>query len=289
MRVLVTGAGGQLGRALGTAGPPGVELRMLDRSSLDIADPAAVADYCVAWRPEVILNAAAYTAVDLAESEPEAARLGNVTGPAALAGVAARTGARLVHVSTDFVFDGRASRPYAPGDPTDPLGEYGRSKLEGERAVLDALGERAIIVRTAWVYAASGRNFVTTMLRLMATRDEVRVVSDQVGSPTAAFSLAQVLWALAARPDVSGVFHWTDAGVASWYDFAVAIAEEGHAAGLLERPVRVVPIMTEDYPTPARRPSYSVLDCRGTVQATGIQPRHWRENLRTVLQETAGA
>jgi len=194
----------------------------------------------------------------------------------------------MIHVSTDYVFSGDGTRPYEPSDPVGPKSAYGRTKLAGERAVAAAGGD-AVVVRTAWVYAAQGKNFMRTMLRLMESKGNVRVVADQIGTPTAAISLAKVLWALADRPDLSGVYHWTDAGVASWYDFAVAIAEEGAAVGLLPATVRVEPITTAEYPTPARRPSFSVLDSRTCVAALGLTPPHWRAALRTELKELKNA
>jgi dTDP-4-dehydrorhamnose reductase len=233
--------------------------------------------------PAVIINAAAYTAVDRAETEIDAARRVNALGPRHLARAAAAAGARLVHISTDFVFDGRAGVPYAPDAPTSPLGVYGLTKLEGEQAVLELLPTNSVVVRTAWVYAAHGANFMRTMLRVMGDKGLVRVVADQVGTPTAADSLAGVLWALAQRPDVGGVQHFTDAGVASWYDFAVAIAEEAAMLGLLPPGVQVLAIGTADYPTPARRPAYSVLDKRSLLAALGPEHRHWRVSLRRVL------
>ena len=189
---------------------------------------------------------------------------------------------RLLHVSTDFVFDGRRSTPYPTDADTAPLGVYGASKLAGERAVLDS-GADAAIVRTGWVYAPWGANFMLTMLRLHGERSELGVVADQVGTPTSALSLAAALWAMVARPQLAGVFHWSDAGVCSWYDFAVAIGEEAEAAGLLERAARVLPIATEDYPTPARRPAFSVLDKRATLSALELDPVHWRQQLRRAL------
>jgi dTDP-4-dehydrorhamnose reductase len=193
----------------------------------------------------------------------------------------------MIHVSTDFVFDGNASSPYKVDAPTAPLSVYGATKLAGEQATLAALGDRAVILRTAWVYSATGNNFVRTMLRLMA-RGNVRVVADQVGTPTSAASLAEAIWSIAAA-EAGGVFHWTDAGVASWYDFAVAIAEEGVRAGLLTNPVEVTPIVTSDYPTPARRPPYSVLDKSAAVQRFGLRQIHWKRRLRTVIEELCSA
>jgi len=280
MKALVTGAGGQLGRALLASAPAGVEAIGLDRGALDIGDERSVANAVHEHAPALILNAAAYTAVDKAESEPEAAARINAAGPAHLARAAAETGARLIHISTDFVFDGNASLPYRPDHPTAPLSIYGRTKRDGEAAAL-AANPDTLIVRTAWVYAAGGRNFMETMLRLMAERETLSVVSDQVGTPTHAASLAAALWSLAGSP-ARGIVHWTDAGVASWYDFAVAIREEAIAAGLPMRAGGIRPIATADYPTPARRPAFSLLDKSGAWAMTGAA-RHWREELRAAI------
>lgn len=282
MKVLITGAGGQLGQALQNCAPDGAVLVALGHGDLDIADEAAIAAAFARHAPDLIINAAAYTAVDKAEGEAKAAQRINATGPGLLAAAAKAQGARFVHVSTDFVFDGSKSSPYTPDDLTAPLGVYGATKLAGEQTVQSALPE-ALIVRTAWVYGSTGHNFVRTMLRLMAERDEVRVVADQIGTPTFAGSLAQVIWAL-VDAGATGVHHWTDSGAASWYDFAVAIQEEALAIGLLDRAVPVHPIATSDYPTPARRPSYSVLDKSSAAALVGA-PLHWRVNLRTMLKE----
>ena len=289
MKVLITGAGGQVASALLKLKPAAIEALALSRRELDIGDREAVSRIIGEARPGVVINAAAYTAVDKAESEPELARRANGEGPGHLAEAARINGARLLHVSTDFVFDGSQSRPYAPDSAVRPLGIYGESKLEGEHRVQAALGGKALILRTAWVYAAGGHNFVRTMLRLMAERGQVRVVADQVGTPTWATSLAQALWAAVGTPDLGGIHHWTDAGVASWYDFAVAIAEEAHAAGLLKQPAMVESITTADYPTPARRPAYSVLDRSSTERILGLKPEHWRVNLRKMLRELGNA
>jgi dTDP-4-dehydrorhamnose reductase len=232
----------------------------------------------------VIVNAAAYTAVDRAETEKDRAHAVNATGAANVAIAASEAGARLIHVSTDFVFDGRSPLPYRPEDAVAPLSEYGRSKLAGEEGVRAALGESALILRTAWLHAAGGPNFVLTMLRLMKERGSVRVVSDQIGTPTWARGLAAAIWRAAPLTGFSGTHHWTDAGVASWYDFAVAIAEEGQAANLLPSGVLVEPIRTEDYPTPARRPASSVLDKTSAWSVLGTSP-HWRVHLREMLRD----
>ena len=284
MRVLIAGSGGQLGRALQASAPPGAEVVAPLEAEFDITDADAVARVVAAARPDAIFNAAAYTAVDKAESDAAAAQAVNVNAVGVLAAAARTSGAAFVHVSTDFVFDGTAHTPYPPDAPPNPLGVYGRTKADGEAAAVEFHGS-PLIVRTAWVYAAQGANFVRTMLRLMAERDELRVVADQIGTPTHVPTLARALWALAAGGR-TGIYHATDAGVASWYDFAVAIYEEGRAAGVLTRAVTVVPIRTSDYPTPARRPAYGVLDKTATWAITG-PARHWRDELRDCIAEIA--
>jgi dTDP-4-dehydrorhamnose reductase len=255
-------------------------------ADLDIGAGEAVHDCIGHHRPGVIINAAAYTAVDKAESEPDAAQRINAEGPRHLAAAARECGARLLHISTDFVFDGTASVPYRPDSATHPLSVYGRSKREGERSILETFADGSTIVRTAWVYGPTGANFLLTMLRIMRANGTARVVADQVGTPTAVRSLADALWRIAARPEIRGIHHWTDAGVASWYDFAVAIAEEGAVLGLLPPEIEVTPITTAEYPTPARRPCYSVLD-KSSLTPYGLLPIHWRKCLRAVLREMA--
>jgi dTDP-4-dehydrorhamnose reductase len=286
LKVLVTGANGQLARALCTSVPEHIELHAVTRAELDIGDLTRV-QHCIATiQPDVIINAAAYTLVDKAETDVAEAERGNVEGPRNLA-LAARElkSARLIHVSTDFVFDGSCSTPYAPDAVPAPLGVYGRTKLAGEQTVREVLGERALMVRTAWVYDAHGKNFLHTMLRLMQERGAVRVVADQVGTPTCAHSLAAVLWQFALKPELSGVYHWTDAGVASWYDFAVAIAEEAVACGVLPVMPQVTPIASHEFPTPVKRPAYSVLDKSATHAALELKPVHWRQRLREVMSQ----
>lgn len=283
MKVLITGANGQVGHALQATAPLGVELVALDRAALDIGDGDAVNAAIAQASPDLIINAAAYTAVDRAEIETDLAWQVNGKAPGLLAEAASANGARFIHISTDFVFDGTAGTPYRPESPTNPLGTYGASKLAGEQASI-AADPSALIVRTAWVYGTHGNNFVRTMLRLMAERDEVKVVADQVGTPTYATGLAKALWALHAAC-ATGVHHWTDSGAASWYDFALAIQEEALVLGLLSRSVPVIPIATSDYPTPARRPSYSILDKSAAVALIGAPAPHWRVHLRDMLGE----
>ncbi len=277
MRFLIAGAGGQLGRALQACVPPGASVVAPPEADFDITDAAVVARMVTDAGATHLVNAAAYTAVDKAESDPDAARRINADAVATLAGAARAAGIGYVQVSTDFVFDGTAHYPYAADAPTSPISVYGATKLAGEIAA----GPDALIVRTAWVYAAHGNNFVKTMLRVMAERPEIRVVADQIGTPTHADGLARALWSLAGAGQ-TGLFHWTDAGVASWYDFAVAIQDEALAIGLLATSVPIIPIRTADYPTPARRPAYSVLDKTATFAITG-PARHWREELRACL------
>jgi dTDP-4-dehydrorhamnose reductase len=286
--VLVAGAGGQVGRRLLASAPREADVVACDRRALDIADAAAIGPALERIQPDVIINAAAYTAVDRAESEPEVALATNATGPENLALAARELGARVLHISTDYVFDGRGSRPYLPDDQTGPLGVYGRTKLQGEAAVIRILSARATVVRTSWLYDAQGHNFFNTMLRLMSERGSVRVVNDQIGSPTAVGSLCRVLWKFALAGNLGGrIYHWTDGGAASWFEFARAIARQGAARGLLADGVAVTPISTFEYPTPARRPPYSLLDCRSTVSALGLSQRPWEEELGTVCDELA--
>ena len=281
MKALVVGAGGQLGRALLRTTPAGAELVAFDRTELDITDRAAVERTIGESGADIVFNAAAYTAVDKAESEIDRARAINAEAVGYLATAAKAHGALFVHVSTDFVFGGDAGTPYTPETQTNPLGVYGLTKLEGEKAA----GEDSLIVRTAWVYDRDGQNFVNTMLRLMDERDMLSVVADQIGTPTLADDLAVALWKLAEAGE-TGVLHFTNSGVASWYDFAVAIQDEAVAAGRLARAIPVSPIRTVDYPTPARRPHYSVLDCSETYKRLGEPARHWRTALRSIFKDT---
>lgn len=282
MKVLITGANGQLGGALQRLAPAWAEINAIDVDDCDLTDASMLTARLVVEAPDVIINAAAYTAVDKAEADEETARAINAGAVATMVAAMAGTGGKVVHVSTDFVFDGGSSAAYAPSSPRNPLSAYGRTKAEGE----DHLRPEDLLVRTAWVYEAGGANFVRTMIRLMKEREELGVVADQIGSPTWATGLARTIWGLVEK-QASGIFHHSDAGVASWYDFAVAIAEEAHAAGLLARIPTIRPLTTADYPTPARRPAFSLLDCRATRAALGEEAVHWRTNLRLMLEEEA--
>ena len=286
---LVFGGQGQLGRALAETTGVGWRVAAVDLPEVDITSPGAAEVAIEAHQPALVINAAAYTAVDRAEQEPELATLVNAVGAGNVAAAAAAAGSRHVHISTDFVFDGRQGHPYEPKDPPRPLNVYGTSKLDGERRVEQATAGEALIFRTAWLYGVHGSNFVLTMLRLLGSRRSVQVVVDQVGTPTWTRSLARAIWVAAELPALRGVHHWTDAGVASWYDFAVAIREEALALHMLQQAAEVLPIPTTAYPTPAQRPSFSVLSKEQTWAALGIRPDHWRANLRLMLEELHGA
>ena len=297
MKLLVLGAAGQVGHELcRRTWPVGYDIAGVDRAGVDIARREAVTQAVARERPDIVINAAAYTAVDRAETEPEAAAAANCSGPANLAAACRDAAIPLIHLSTDYVFDGTKSGPYREDDPVHPLGVYGESKEAGDRAVRRAL-PRHVILRTAWVYSAHGHNFVRTMLRLAGglqppdlSRGEcpvLRVVADQRGSPTSAADIAAAIAAivrqLAAGRTSWGTYHFTGAGTVSWHGFAEAIFE---LASPWRGPApRVEAITTADYPTPARRPANSVLDCRRIGEAFGIVPRPWRAALADVIRE----
>jgi dTDP-4-dehydrorhamnose reductase len=283
MRLFVTGAGGMLGSQLvRQSREAGWDCTALTHEELDITDGDAVSSAIVAASPDVVINAAAYTAVDRAEHDEARATLINGAGAGNVARAASSVGAAMVHVSTDYVFDGEANEAYRPTDQTNPINAYGRSKLVGETAVRSECVRHAII-RTAWVYSHEGHNFVRTMLRLAESGKEVSVVDDQQGSPTAASDLAEALLKTArgmTARNISGTFHFTNAGVTTWFDFATAIFE---MHGMSSQSVR--PISTAEYPTPAKRPLWSVLDCSTFEKEFSITPRTWRSALRETLNQ----
>ncbi|QOW22789.1 dTDP-4-dehydrorhamnose reductase [Novilysobacter avium] len=298
MRLLLIGGNGQVGhelrRALAPLGDVVVTTRdglLSDRvpsENLDLAQPPAVADLVERVAPDVVVNAAAYTAVDRAEDEPGLAHRVNAESPGRIAEACKRIGAKLVHYSTDYVFDGQGLRPYREDDPTAPLGVYGASKLAGEESI-GGSGAQHVILRTAWVYGLHGSNFLRTMLRLAGERDELRVVADQIGSPTPAWLIADVTAALLRGGiDTSGVFHLVAGGQTSWHGFAEAIMHDAGKAGLLTREPRVLPITTSEFPTRAARPAYSVLDTARLVEQFQLELPDWRSALAATLPTTAG-
>lgn len=292
-RILITGCTGQLGQELQRTLAPIGEVIGVDRTTVDLSQETSIRQRLVEVKPDLIVNAAAYTAVDKAETETELAQAVNAIAPTVMAEEAQRLGATLIHVSTDYVFDGRKNTPYTEDDVTNPIGVYGQTKLEGEEGIRKTCPNH-LILRTAWVYGTSGKvNFVKTMLRLFAEREEVRVVADQVGSPTWAADLAQAIATLLSQPSQesaqpnlpTGTYHYTNSGVASWYDFAVAICEEAKPLGFPLKVQRIAPIATADYPTPAKRPAYSVLSGKKISAVLGSHPPHWRQALRQMLVE----
>ena len=290
LKVLVTAKNGQLGWELSQTLPSNVDAVFFDSKELDITQAEIVFEKVKSFKPDLVINAAAYTAVDKAESDSEAAYLVNHQGAKNLALACKKIGAKLIHVSTDFVFDATKNTPYQPEDETNPLGVYGATKLAGEQAIIEILADQASIIRTAWVYSTHGNNFVKTMLRLMAEKDQLGVVADQVGTPTNAKNLAKAIWKLAILSDsdnkeLGKVYHWTDLGMASWYDFAVAIQELGLEEGILKKRISVNPIKTSQYPTPAKRPAYSVLDTSLIREDLKISGSHWRQALRNMINE----
>ncbi len=291
MKLLLLGGNGQVGRELRRSLAPLGEVVVATRDggdadvAADFDAPDSFAALVARIAPDVVVNAAGYTAVDKAETDSAAAFRVNAEAPAAIARACAASGALLVHYSTDYVFDGSALLPYREDDATAPLGVYGASKLAGEDAIRDS-GARHAILRTAWVYASHGKNFLCTMLRLAGERDELRVVADQVGAPTPAAWIADATAEIVRRGiGASGTWHLTADGETSWHGFTEAIVEQAHGLGLIERMPSVVPIATSEYPTPAQRPAYSVLDTTRLHHDFGIAPPEWREGLRRTLRE----
>ncbi|PCK33623.1 dTDP-4-dehydrorhamnose reductase [Pseudoalteromonas piscicida] len=279
MDVLIIGKNGQVAWELIRTTPEQVKAIALGRTDIDITSAENIKAAVLHYQPKVIINASAYTAVDKAETDKEAAYLINATAVELLAKIACQHNIRLIHVSTDFVFDGTKSTPYRVDDVTNPINVYGASKLAGEEAIKKYSPDNACVVRTSWVYSSHGNNFVKTMLRLMSEREQLSVVADQVGSPTSANGLAKYLWKLAEQDTLEPVYHYQDLGVASWYDFAVEIQKKSVELGLLGNKIPIEPISSEQYPTPAKRPSYSLMNCNNDT----FTKVHWTEALYQML------
>ncbi len=285
--ILLIGSTGQLGQELQQILAPYSNVITVARPNIDLAQPDSVRQIVTQVQPQVIINAGAYTAVDKAESEPQIAKAVNEIAPGVLAQEAKKLGAFLIHFSTDYVFDGDRSLPYLETDKTNPLSVYGESKLSGELAIRYN-SDNHIIIRTSWVYGVHGKtNFVKTMLKLGAEREEICVVSDQIGSPTWTGDIASTVAKLLPQlePSIGGTYHYTNSGIASWYDFAVAIFEEAQQLNFPLKVERVIPIATADYPTAAQRPAYSVLSCAKITKTLGTPPPHWRQGLRKMLAQ----
>ena len=288
MKVTVFGANGQLGQSLAATSLPDINSEFLTREACNLLDPTEIHVALTRSQPDLIINAAAYTSVDKAEEEPELAQAINAAAVGIMAEWAAREHARLIHLSTDFVFDGSGQRAYRTDDQVAPLGSYGTSKLEGEVLAGKAGPEVSMIIRTAWVYSEYGNNFVRTMLRLMQERDSLSVVNDQRGSPTYAGGLAQVIWTIIDRNCFRpGIFHWTDNGNISWYEFACEIQSQAVQLGLLDNPIPINGITTDQYPTPATRPAYSVLDSSKLASLLERSTDDWQANLNLALTRLA--
>ncbi|MEW6994802.1 dTDP-4-dehydrorhamnose reductase [Colwelliaceae bacterium MEBiC 14330] len=296
MKVLITGRGGQLAWELEQSRPNNIALTCLNSKQLDISNQKQVEQVFAQLTPDLVINAAAYTAVDKAETDSETAYAVNDLGSEYLAKACKAIKAKLIHISTDFVFDGSQNTPYQINQQTNPINVYGASKLAGENKINAILGAQAMIIRTAWVYSKQGNNFVKTMLRLMAEKDSLGVVYDQVGTPTWAKGLANLIWTLSTQDNIatekankadnsSTILHWTDAGVCSWYDFAVAIQDIGLEKGMLEKAIPIRPIAASSYPTPAKRPSFSVIDKSSTEKLSGLNTVHWRKQLAQMMAE----
>ncbi|WP_233963975.1 dTDP-4-dehydrorhamnose reductase [Pectobacterium versatile] len=281
MKVLLTGSNGQLGRCFQDRLPAGWQVWATDTAELDITDYAKVLAAVKECQPDAIVNAAAYTAVDKAESEPELAALVNKTGPENLARAAKKVGARLVHVSTDYVFDGTATVPYVETDKTNPLGVYGQTKLDGEIAVSTVLPD-AIIIRTAWVFSEYGNNFVKTMLRLAKDRDELSIVSDQRGCPTYAGDIAQAIIDLLEKEAEAGIYHYCGDNEVAWSDFADEIFNIAVEKEIINKKPNVIRITTEKYPTPAKRPLYSSLNGE-KIRMLNIELSNWQQTLSIII------
>lgn len=291
MKLLIIGAKGQLGYELQQLAPPsGHQVTAVDLPECDITRPADIARM-MQPPPDLVVNAAAYTQVDRAESEPELARAVNCDGPAHLAQACARFNIPLIHVSTDFVFDGQARAPYREADPVHPLSVYGQTKAQGEVRVRETLAQH-IILRTAWLYSAYGANFVKTILRLAGERDTLSVVADQQGCPTWAANLAEAVLTIVSRyqqnPNITwGTYHYTGAGMTTWHGFAEKILELARRFQTFKI-ARIASISTAEYPTPARRPAYSVLNCQRIEREFGISPRPWEDSLGKMLTQYLG-
>lgn len=284
MKVLILGASGQLGWELQRTCPNSVSLTACGRSEINLLDSHSIHTYFKTIQPDVIINAAAYTAVDKAEQEKGLADKLNHGAVRQIAGICSRQGIHLVHISTDFIFNGMNYKPYQPQDTPNPISVYGETKLKGEQAVREILDANATIIRTAWLYSSHGSNFVKSMLSLMDTKPALSIIDEQIGTPTWANGLARAVWGTIERK-VTGTYHFTDAGVASWYDFAIAIQEEALKMNLIKKEIPVNPISAHQYPTPATRPFYSILDKTSLWKALDVKPIHWRRQLRTMLKE----
>jgi len=292
-QIILTGACGQLGLTIkerwsSFSRAEEFELVCKDKDQLDITSKDSIEKAFNSQKVSVLINAAAYTAVDKAESEQDKAYLLNQLGPQYLASYSLKSNFKLIHVSTDFVFSGKNSKPYLTTDITDPPNVYGKSKLAGEKAILEMNPHLSTVIRTSWLYSRHRNNFVKSMIRLMSEKESLCVVNDQIGSPTSTESLVDLIFTMLKTDDYSGIYHWSDSGSLSWYDFALAIQNYCIEVGLLKKRIPIIPISTSEYPTFACRPKYSVMDSSQTIEKYSIEPKPWKENLKQVIEKMAG-
>ncbi len=292
MKVLITGSQGQLGKELLKNIPHDIEVIAADRRTFNLLDLKDCREFIFDNKPDWIINAAAYTAVDLAEDEEEKAILINGEAPTAIANALKKTGGKLLQISTDFVFDGKSSSPYKVDDEPNPINIYGKSKLLGENGIKNIMQEnnQYIILRTSWVMGSEGNNFAKTMLRLLKIKEKISVVYDQIGCMTSSKNLSNICW-LIIKKDITKninnqkILHWTDAGVSSWFDIATEIGDLSFKLNLLKNPAKVIPISSDNFPTRAKRPNFSLLDCSITKEILNIENNYWRYSLLEILQE----
>lgn len=286
LKILLTGANGQLGQEMLNRCPSDIKIEATDYKELDITSIEACREYVSKIKPDRIVNAAAYTNVEQAEDEPEKAMLLNRDGAANLASVSKEAGIRFLHISTDFVFSGKNSRPYSPDDRPEPLSVYGHTKLAGEEAVKSILGKDALIIRTAWLYSRDGKNFVNTIIRLLKEQPFLKVIHNQHGTPTSTVSLTDAIYA-AIEADARGTHHWTDAGETTWFDFACEIQKQALKYGIIKEEKEIKPVTSDEFKTKALRPTYSVLDKSSFISETGFSPRPWQELLEENMKSKA--
>jgi dTDP-4-dehydrorhamnose reductase len=289
MKILLTGSKGQLGREVVKACiNAGLDIISMDLPEIDITDSEKLIRIFSELKPSIVINAAAYTAVDLAETQKNLCYAVNLDGPANLTRLCGKNKARLIHISTDYVFDGKANKPYRENDPVSPVNVYGHSKAEGEKAVLAGPGKH-IILRTSWLYGRYGKNFIKTMLRIGQERKTIQVVNDQYGCPTCAYDLAEVIIVIAQRlmedqSNNSGIYHYCGNGITTWYEFAISIFQLAGELGLKNMPL-VTPITTSQFPTPAKRPLYTALDCSVIEKSFGVELKPWKYSLKKTIHQ----
>jgi len=292
MKVLITGSNGQLGRSLLKSKPKSIEVIATNSTNFNLLKINECKEFLIESKPDWIINAGAYTAVDLAESEPNKAMSINGVAPTELAKTIKKIGGKILQISTDFVFDGNSKSPYKPIDEPNPINIYGKTKLCGERGIQEVLNNtnQYLIIRTSWVMGPIGRNFAITMLNLHKSKDNISVVSDQIGCMTSTLSLSKICWLIIEKNNLqyekeSGILHWSESGVSSWFDIATEIGDLALSIKLLEKSAKVIPISSEEYITKAKRPKFSLLDCKSTKKLLNIENRYWRYSLLEILKE----